>query len=258
MKREAKVKSLKKTVVLFLLVMFLCFVGGVALGAMSDFMADQVTVQRLMEQVMDVLRRIAPYGMAVLLLLTLAVCGVLYARAKKGYACWDGEDEAQIDRCEGWVSHGVLMTNVTLLLLMLAYSVCADTLFASVDLSIGLFWFSLVLFLLGIAICIVFQRAFVQLEKRMNPAMRGEVLDVHFQRDWDGSMDEAQRQIVGKASYKAFRTTNTTCTVLWIVGFLLNQTLHTGLLPIVFVLLLWLTSILSYSMEERRLEKGRS
>lgn len=257
MKREVKTKSLKKTVVYFLLMMAFCFVCGVVIGVLGESASERLDFHSLSERLFLVAKQATPYVMAGLLLVSTAICAALYEKARRGYARWDGEDETLIDRCEMWLSYGVLISNISYGCIMLAFSVSMHVFLHAEDLRNVSCLVPLLLFMLGLVITVLFQRAYVQLEKRMNPSMHGEVLDIHFQREWDASMDEAQKQIVGRASYKVFRVLNVTCLVLWLVGEVADQLMGTGLLPSLFVILIWMISMVTYSLEERKLEKGR-
>ena len=48
-------------------------------------------------------------------------------------------------------------------------------------------------------------RFIVELEKKLNPEKKGDVIETNFSKKWEDSCDEAQKMIIYEAGYRAYR-----------------------------------------------------
>ena len=92
-------------------------------------------------------------------------------------------------------------------------------------------------------------------ERRLNPEKQGSIYDLHFQKKWMGSCDEAEQRQMGQAAMRAFRTVNTVCPFIWCVLMMLDFVFHFGALPAFTVLLTWGVLNVSYMLEAIRLSR---
>ena len=114
-------------------------------------------------------------------------------------------------------------------------------------------------FVLSIALLTVAQQKLVDQIRRMNPEKQGSVYDVHFNKKWLASCDEAEQKQIGQAAYKAYHTVNVACPFLWMTMVLLNYAFDFGLLmPAFTVCLLWLLLNVTYSLEAIRLSRRKT
>lgn len=246
---------------ILILLVFLAggFLLGLGIGKLGRYLKDSgLDFPAALQAVYGVLYYVFPAALAAGLVL-LALYAVFSLRsARRLFAGWDGEDEGVIQSAELRVESVVALSNLGFILLL-----CSFALWAACEKAIYGDGYSpmsipmLVLLLGGMAVHVVVQRAAVQAEKRLNPEKEGEALDIHFQRDWLKSCDEAQRRMIGQAAYKAFWAANTACLVLWVVCVIGILLLDTGPAPMVMVTVIWLTLFLSYQLEGHRLEYGK-
>ena len=105
------------------------------------------------------------------------------------------------------------------------------------------------------AVLVVLQQKIVDLERRINPEKRGSVYDVHFQKKWMASCDEAEQRQMGQAAHKAFVAATYVCFGLWLALFFLDRVFDTGLLPMVLVLVILGVMQVTYTLECIRLSR---
>lgn len=220
----------KKAFRRFLKILLVAAVFGGAVGFVSGFLADAGMGDSLAEQLNALLRLTAPWGIPVSGVLTLGVGAVLYRRASRQFASWDGEDEGTPEQAEQRLNWVLAATMLQTLLNFFFLAAGTRTKFALLIVAELLVSFGAATWL---------QQKTVDLIWKMNPEKRGSIYDVHFQKTWVDSCDEAERAQIGQASYRAYQATSTACIVLWVVTVIANLYFGTGLFPVVLVLVLW-------------------
>ena len=68
-----------------------------------------------------------------------------------------------------------------------------------------------------------------------------------FDRKWEASSDEAERQIMYKAAYTAFRAANMACLIIWTIAVVIQMFVHTGVFPVICICAIWLVLNVTYS-----------
>ena len=99
------------------------------------------------------------------------------------------------------------------------------------------------------------QRRIVDLTKLMNPEKHGSIYDVHFQKAWMESCDEAEAMQIYKAAFHAYRLTVRACSILWMVLVVASIAVPMDLTALCCVSFLWLLLTVSYSKYAMRLGK---
>ena len=235
---------------------FLILLGAAVFGGVAGFAAGWMGHDSLSEVVTAAvtgwLTATAPWALAVTSAASLGLVLWLYRSAKKLCAAWDGEDERTMEQAEEKLSWALLVASVQVVLDMFffAAAVAADNMTALIG---------VVVFILSIAAMTVAQQKVVDQVRRMNPEKQGSVYDVHFNKKWLASCDEAEQRQIGQAAYKAYHAANTACPLLWMVLVLLRYAFGFGLLmPAFTVCLLWLLLNVTYSLEAIRLGRGKA
>jgi hypothetical protein len=255
MKTEKKQRPLWKTILIFGAVMLVCVVLGFLVGS-GTAMAQNVGLftgdfgSRAQEAAVS----ISAVAYIVLWVVSLVTCAVLYFKAKRIAADWDGQSEEEPEKADRLLSYYVILTNVLMILSWLLFSLYVWG-GAATEEDLGLSF--ILLFAVSNLALPFIQRAAVQLVKKINPEKQGEVLDFHFQKDWVHSMDEMEKAMLYKASYAAFGATTITCMVLWIVCIIGEVAFSWSLVPAVFVAIIWLVSMLAFQIQAFRLEHKR-
>lgn len=103
-------------------------------------------------------------------------------------------------------------------------------------------------------LCGVFlQRKVIDLQKEMNPEKKGDVLSMHFQKDWIASCDELEKMIIYKSAYKSYIVVQRTSSILFGIVVLLGIWYPIGILPLLVVAAIWIVSTVSYTRESMKL-----
>ncbi|MCD7847086.1 MAG: DUF3169 family protein [Oscillospiraceae bacterium] len=108
-------------------------------------------------------------------------------------------------------------------------------------------------FVAVMAEAIILQQKAVDAVKSTNPEKKGSVYDMRFQKKWLASCDEAEKAMIGQCAYKAYQTTNTTCTVLAVILALSAMIFGTGFLPSLAVCIVWLANTSAYMKAAKKL-----
>lgn len=108
--------------------------------------------------------------------------------------------------------------------------------------------YSVLSFIIGMGVVLVLQQKLVDCIKLISPEKKGSVYEIHFEKKWEESSDEAEKQINCKAAYRTYKVVTYLCIVLWMVLMFLEIATGTGFLPIIVVLIIWgvMLSVYSY------------
>ena len=145
----------------------------------------------------DVLAAAAPWGIPVTSVVFLGLGWWFYAKARRIYQTWDGEDEERIEKAEEDLSWALLMSAVAMLW---------DFFFVSVLVVCEGNWpmgrlGGLGMFFVSIAVIVVHQQKVVDLTRRINPEKQGSVYDTKFLKKWMDSCDESYQRQLGQAAF---------------------------------------------------------
>ena len=99
------------------------------------------------------------------------------------------------------------------------------------------------------------QKKLVDFEKIMNPEKKGSLYDFGFNKKWYESFDEAERNQVGIASYKAFNIVSKTCLIMIAALMFLGMVLEITIIPLLSVCVLWLVQVIAFGIESRKASK---
>ena len=162
---------------------------------------------------------------------------------------WDGTQEEPVDQADLQLSRALVMGNILMILSMFLLS----CIFSFSTMPIHL---TSVCFMTVLLINMFLQRRIVEDVKKINPEKQGDFMDMKFKKDWVNSMDEGEKQIMYQAAYKAYGRINHLCIACWLLCLLADLFFYTGILPVLIVTVIWLTTILTYQLEAIRLEHG--
>lgn len=258
-----KNKSLKNAILKFVLIMLASFVVGGVFGFLTAMAEDKgFDFKAIFNNIENYAIYAMPWLFVLVLIVSGGICMTYYFKSKKGFAKWDGEDEDSINKIELMLSKVAVISNIAMIL---NYFLCAALMYFSDSEALTIphrivginCMISMVAFFITMVFVVAVQRCSVELEKKINPEKRGEVLDTNFQKDWENSFDEAEKIMAGKAAYKSFKATNVTCIVLWILSVLGQGLFDIGIVPALFVTVIWLVSSVSYQVEAIKLENKR-
>lgn len=251
MKTKQKSDNRKALPKYILTLLIAALLGGLA-GGIAGFVGAVNLSEHIKTAAEDILTAVAPWGIPVTSVVFLGLGWWFYARARRRYKTWDGEEEAPIEKAEEDLSWALLMSAVAMLW---------DFFFVSVLVVCEGHWpmgrlGGLGLFFASIAVIVVHQQKVVDLTRRINPEKQGSVYDMKFLKKWVDSCDESEQRQMGQAAFKAYRAAVNTCLWMWAVLIVLHYAFDTGLLPIVIVLVIFGVLQIVYTLECIRLSRS--
>lgn len=103
------------------------------------------------------------------------------------------------------------------------------------------------LFMIGSVAVSSLEIAIVRFMQKNDSRLKGDPTSMKFEKDFLGSLDEAEQLKVYKAGYNSFKVTKLTALVFVILTILFNVTLETGAFPVFISCLFLLVNIWSFS-----------
>lgn len=237
-------KANRKAMPKFILIMVISMIiGGVVGFFSSKYDLDALSgYMKTAEEFFGI--HIAPWLMVTLAVILPVFFAVYYKSAKKLLTTWDGEDEEVSDTADKKLSVLVWITGVALIisyfLIAASYSGGFST-FDSKENTILVF-ISIVAFFAIMLEALIFMQKCVDTTKKINPEKTASVYDMKFQKKWLDSCDEAEKIIIGKCAFQAYRATNTVCSILAIGLALCALVFGIGFLPSLVVCVIWIVN----------------
>lgn len=261
--RVQREKDLDKMHLKRLLVMVcLCAAAGGVIGFFlmfaRDWISENIGIKDEAIQSYLGLISLAVYVAGTIFLFVMAF--FQYSRAKKLAVSWNGEDEAVMDAIEKKQNLAMLWNNMLMIFFFLFFALVigvsgifelARTIGTGIPelsmLRIIAFLGSVPTLFMGVILYIVIYKCVFDLQKKLNPEKQGSVYDFQFDKKWEESCDEAQKQMMYKAGYKAFRAGNMSCLGFWLISVFGLIFFQTGVFPVVCICAIWLVLNISYS-----------
>ncbi len=237
-----KTKNNKKNIILTILLMVGCLLLGFITGYFPSSYA--IPYQEIGSWILDISSYIIPPVFFIIIAFEFILTLNNYKKAKKIYATWDKEDDEHISKAERIIEASTGFLSVCFVVLVMLTSIWGYLSLNRPEEELTLFTFILDMGIfasfIGNSFFYIFMlRGLVQLMKRINPEKRGEVLSPKFDKEWEESLDEAQKLATYKAGYRTFKFMNYAFVVAWLISVAgMNRGL--GLAPVVIISLLWL------------------
>ena len=114
------------------------------------------------------------------------------------------------------------------------------------DKNFNMYVLGIVAFLVILAEGIIIQQKAVDITKIMYPEKTASVYDLKFQKKWVDSCDEAEKIMIGRCAFEAFKVTNSVCSALSVILAIGALTFDIGFLPSFVVCLIWLVNHCAY------------
>lgn len=237
----------------FIIMMSVCLLAGFVVGFVVAAMGDVGIFKGMAAMVSGTIKAISMYANFVLTIVSLIVVVTLYSQSRKMFAAWDGEDEDIYKVFERKLSIATIILGVNQVLLFVFMAIGIIRMSELKTQGKAVFIVSVIIFIIGIFGTLIFtiiaQQKVVNFEKEINPEKRGSVFDNKFQKKWVESCDEAEKQQIFEASYTSYKAVNTTCMGILFVCMLGAKLWDFGVMPACITGIIWLVSILSYSIK---------
>lgn len=259
-----KKKTNKEIYTKFIIMIVLgCVIGFVA-GFGGAFISD-IYGGDIIGGLQQIFKVAIPVVYVVLMVLSYGYSFYNYNKAKKMVENWDGINEDILENADQILGKAVLPNNIMMVCNFFLYS--AMVYLSSVTIpNIGsegvkeglpVLAIAVGVFLVNMVLIIIIQKITVDLTKKINPEKNGNILDKDFNKEWLASCDEAQKQMIYEASYKAYQATNMACLIMWLFSVMGILLFDIGILPSICVFVVWLTLVASYSIACCKLESKK-
>ena len=164
----------------------------------------------------------------------------VYQKTKRLLLAWDGEDESVCDIAEKKLNTVLLINGIALISAFFLISATYSGGFAMIEKHLNMYVLAIVTFLVILAEGIITQQKVVDIIKIMYPEKTASVYDLKFQKKWVDSCDEAEKIMIGRCAFEAFKVTNSVCGALSVILAISALMFDIGFLPSFVVCLIWL------------------
>ena len=202
-----------------------------------------------------------------ILIISLAFPFRYYCKSKSMYKNGDKEDDELISAVDRTLGKSTITLSILSILSLIpfaiwfhnfAVSLKTDALFERSN--IFTLWFNYFIIFAVIIFNFVIYRAVVQLVKKINSEKKGEVLSLKFSKDWESTLDEAEKMIVYKVSRKAYVFISKFSYVMFFLALIGDLLFGFGVVPAIFTGAIAVASVLSaniylYSLS-KKVKKG--
>lgn len=206
----------------------------------DTFMTTNITTIGI---VMPIILLVITAGMSI-----WCVAGIKYSK-KHAFAYIEEDNEEALQKLEEKLSYNVWGTSGLLILQYLFFSaiVFADVNYSNENGHLSLLYMT-VAFAIGMFVVLFLQQKLVDCIRLINPEKQGSVYDLRFDKKWEESCDEAEKMIIYKSAYRAYKVTSILCIVLWVIFTVWGLNTGEGFMTVVVILLIWsvLTCVYSY------------
>lgn len=258
-KKNRMKKEDRKYLIIFVIVMIISFLVGAGSGSLIDHLKNKEMLSFInTASIKEFLSVAMPYIFAGINIIVGIVAAVLIKKSKTSMKMWDGENEEVAKKIEGRLGIALAMANVLNLInfFLFAVSVNIDISSKISDGTVGITaLINIVIFILSMVEVIVIQKKIIDVNKLFNPEKEGSVLDFKFRTKWINSCDEAEQMITFKAAYTAFKSTQLTCIILWVLCVIVDMEFNIGLMPVIIVTIIWMVLESSYLIANAKLER---
>ncbi|MBD7915079.1 DUF3169 family protein [Clostridium sp. Sa3CUN1] len=247
-KKEDK-KAFKGFIILIIIALIAGFFTGFISGNLKEILGESVPILLI-----SILEKITPFVSIVLSLIIIIISKIIYANTRKKYDLFkkSNDNEDIVDKIEGNLSILLLITSINTIVGFFFFGVASvlSTFYSrSGDISIIRVFCSFIGFILCLISSILIQKNVINLEKEINPLLKGSIYDINFSKKWVESCDEAIKLGIFKSAYKAYKCVSITCIILWIFCVIGHDLWNFGVMPMVMVTIIWLVQTISYSIE---------
>lgn len=233
----------------------LSMIGCALFGALCSIVANftQKSLTDIIKNLSDILIKNSTILMLIGVI-PLIIGSVLLSKAKSTIKANVDLDEDEFEKTHKTLS---LALSIPSVIMPWIFTCFGFSLIYTVKYQKANVFIDLIILILETAWITIIQYQTVEQTKKIFPEKRGNVLDRKFQKEWYSSCDEAEKQIVGEACYKSYKTMNMVYPVLFAV-MIFVCTIY-NLSPFIFLMVgvLWLIQILSYLITSYKLEHGK-
>ena len=231
------------------------FIGGFAAFEARNILTNEAMLQGILGFVSKVI----PAIYVIVNVVVFIVAMTIYSSAKKMADSWNGEEEDTLDMVEKKLNVVTVSCNIVTVINCFFYGamieICEMPQVSTMNISLSVF--TNISFLGFFAMNLIVAKLVVDLIKRINPEKSAvSLFDKNFEKQWENSSDEAQKMILYKAGYAAYRAANMVCAGMWVITLMAQLIYKIGVFPMFCVCVIWVTLISVNSITQAKLESG--
>lgn len=132
------------------------------------------------------------------------------------------ENEIAYEKADSAYELSLIIASVVIIIIFTIFGITTTALPGLTKTNQNEYMLTIMMFLLETVLVLLLQYLAVSGTKKLYPEKRGNIFDTKFQKEWLASCDEAEKQKIGEASYKAYSTMNVTFSVFFVVCWLLS------------------------------------
>ncbi len=242
--KDANRRALPKFIVIF--------IACCAIGFFAGFFTSFLEVDHFSDAMRTAgeffIYPVAPWLLIAAVILNPLQFLYFISKVKNLMSAWDGEDEEVSDHIDTLLSKELGISSIFYIFAIFLLAAGNSGLWQREDIN-TVSLISLAAFFVLIIETVIIQQKCVDATKKMNPEKAGSVYDTNFHRKWLDSSDEAEKIMIGKCAYKAFRVSNNVCAALAIILAVLAIFFNIGILPSLSVCLIWAVNQIVYIRE---------
>ena len=118
--------------------------------------------------------------------------------------------------------------------------------------NLGVMIIQTVIFVIISIIATAVQSKAVKLDKVMAPEKEGNPLDFKFHKEYYDSCDEAEKELIGRASYKSYVATTIAIIVATLICFVMSAFTPIGAIPSMLLIGVWLVQTYTFLKESKK------
>lgn len=166
---------------------------------------------------------------------------------KNAFVLIEADDTEKLSKIEDRLSYNLWGTTLVLIFQYFLFSLAVFIDFKYSTEGPKAMLYTIVPFIVGVLTLTVLQQKIVDCVRLMNPEKRGSVYDMNFNKKWEESCDEAEKFMIYKAAYKAYRVVSILCVFLWMIFVILGMVTGIGFLPTITVIIIWVVLVCVYN-----------
>ena len=259
MKSKKRASYKNGVIKMFLLVIIGMVIGGVT-GKLYFTFGENMT--GVTGSFLVVITKIMLPLLSLITVITVLGGEYCYNRLKIGVKILETEDE----ECDKWeyeeerwggilVNLGVVSQVLCFVILSTGYSI--RYIQEVSDQRRGQFLVSCIIFIICYFYNAIAQTRYVKLVQKIHPEKQGDPFSKGFQKEFLGSCDEAEKEVIYKSAYHTYVMMQRTIGILLVITMLLHLFFNTGLLAVIVVGVIYLVSTFSYTHSCVQLRKRK-
>lgn len=184
----------------------------------------------------------------------LAIAILIFIANKKDIYRDDLSDE-EFERLDKKLCMSFSFSNIVVPIVFIFFGISATSIISE-KLNSNVF-LNLMVMIAIVVIAIIYQSKAVKAMKKLYPEKRGNVFDRNFQNDWYESCDEAEKNIIGQASYTSYKVMSKIFPIIILIMIFASFITLINAITFIIVGVIWIIQILSYTIPAYKIEHGK-